>query len=181
MKKVVLVLGLVFITAIILVFSFGIQIGNVRIGKQIDLKTKQDYKLENSDFYENYYSNNKLIVLNTWATWCKPCIEEMPELNKVKNHFKKDSIYFLSISVDTDSIRLVNFLKKSKFDFNDITLSNLENRNAIINTLNNKKTDNWIESYSVPITYLIKNKKIIEKVDGLIEKEELIQLIEKNK
>jgi thiol-disulfide isomerase/thioredoxin len=80
-KKTIIILGIIFIL-IILLFQFGIQIGNVRIGKQIDLKTKQDYRFEQSNFYSDFYSKDDLIVLNLWATWCEPCVKEMPELKQ---------------------------------------------------------------------------------------------------
>jgi thiol-disulfide isomerase/thioredoxin len=179
-KKITISLGILFLI-IFLILQFGIQIGNVRIGKQIDLKTKQDSNFEQSAFYKEYYEKDKLTVLNLWATWCQPCIEEMPLLDEVKSKYSKENINFISISVDNDSIKLVNFNKKGKFKFKDITLENLKYRNAILNTLDNRSPDKWISSYSVPVTYLIKNKKVVKKIDGTVEKQELIDLIEQNK
>lgn len=181
MKKTTIITLSIITLVIIIIFQFGIQIGNIRIGKQIDLKTRQDSNFDKSQFYNSYYSKDELTVLNLWATWCKPCVEEISILNAVKEHYSSDKINFISISVDNDSIKLINFLKKDKFKFTDITLNNLQYRNAILNTLENKKTDEWISSQSVPVTYLIKNKKVIAKIDGTVEKKELIDLIEKNK
>lgn len=181
MKKKSLIVLSIFILIIFLLFQFGIQIGNVRIGKQVDLKTKQNYNFKTSDFYKTYYSSSNITVLNLWATWCEPCIEEMPSLNDVKQKYEKDSINFISISIDKDSIKMINFNKKGKFKFEDITIKNLEFRNAILNTLENRKPDKWISSNSVPITYIIKNKKVLKKIDGTIGKDELINLIEKYK
>ena len=153
--------------------SFGIQIGDVRIGKQNDtLGIKQDYELVNSSFNSEYLESDKIICVNLWATWCEPCIAEMPMLNRVKEEYKDKNIEFLSLSVDTDSIKLRNFLNKDKFDFKDITLENLKYRTAILNYLSNKPTDNKINSYSVPITYLIKNKKVVKTLDGGIENQD---------
>lgn len=179
-KKSTIILFIVF-SLIIILFQFGIQIGDVRIGKQLDLKIKQNSNLSESSFFRKDYTADNLIVLNLWATWCKPCIEEMPLLNRVKRKYNNDKISFLSMSIDTDSIKLVNFLNKNKFEFTDITFDNLKYRNAILNTLENKKADEWIASQSVPVTYLIKNKKIVFKIDGTTEKQELIALIEKYK
>lgn len=180
MKKFLIGLGVIILILIILSTQFGFEIGNVRIGKQMDLKTHQDKNFSDSDFFKNYYSKDKLTVLNLWATWCVPCVEEIPELNSIREQYKDDSINFISISVDNDSIKLINFLNKDKFKFKDITISNLKYRNAILNSLENRTPDKWISSQSVPITYLIKNKKVVGKIDGTIEKQELIELIEKN-
>ena len=181
MKKITIISLSAILLIIILIFQFGIQIGNVRIGKQVDLKTKQNTNVEQSKFYATNYSKNELTVLNLWATWCQPCIEEMPLLNEVKSKYSKEKINFISISVDNDSIKLVNFNNKGKFKFKDITIENLKYRNAILNTLENRTPDKWISSYSVPVTYSIKNKKVLKKVEGTIEKKELIDIIEKYK
>ena len=181
MKKFLIGLLVFILLIIVAATQFGIQIGNVRIGKQMDLKIKQSINFEESNFYNVYYSSNKLTVLNLWATWCVPCVEEIPDLNAIKNNFKDDSLNFISLSVDTDSVRLVKFLNKDKFKFTDVTMTNLKYRNAILNTLQGKKAAAFIPSQSVPITYLIKNKKVVAKIDGTIDKQELIALIEKNK
>ena len=181
MKRKLLVFLIVIFLIIISLTQFGIDIGGVRIGKQMELKTPQDKNFQKSNFFEEYYSKDKLTILNLWATWCVPCVEEMPDLNSVKAIYKNDSFNFISLSVDSDSIKLVKFFNKGKFNFKDITLINLKYRNAILNTLEGEKTDKWISSQSVPKTYLIKNNKVVAKIDGTIERQELIGLIEKYK
>ena len=173
MKKILLAFGTILVIAIIFIMSFGVQIGNVRIGKQNDtLAIKQDYDLVNSPFNSEYLESDKIICVNLWATWCKPCVAEMPMLNTVKEEYKDENIEFLSLSVDTDSIKLGNFIKKEKFNFKDITLENLKYKTAILNYLSEKPADNKINSYSVPVTYLIKNKKVVKTLDGGIENKE---------
>lgn len=181
MKKIIIILGIVLVTLLLLLTQFGIQIGNVRLGKQIDLKVKQNVNFEESVFYKEYYSKSNLIVLNLWATWCEPCVGEIPQLNAVKEFYKNENIDFLSLSVDNDSVKLIKFNNTHKFKFNDITMSNLKYRNAILNVIENKKPDAWISGSSVPVTYLIKNSKVVEKINGQIEREELIKLINKNR
>lgn len=181
MKKSIITIGLVLITLIVLLTQFGIQIGNVRIGKQLDLKVKQNYNFEKSNFYKEYYSKSDLIVLNLWATWCQPCIEEIPVLNTIKEDYKEEQIKFLSLSIDSDSLKLVNFNNTKKFKFNDITFANLQYRNAILNIIENKRADKWISSHSIPKTYLIKDKKVLFKFEGIIEDKELKEVINKYK
>lgn len=181
MKKRTIIILSVLIILIIILFQFGIQIGNIRIGKQVDLKTKQELNFEKSKFYNDNYSKSNLCVVNLWATWCEPCLGEIPELNEVKEIFKKDSVSFLSLSVDNDSVKLIKFLRKDKFKFKDITIENLKYRTAILNILEGRKRDEYISGQSLPITYLLKNKKVISRIDGTISKTELIDLIRKNK
>ncbi len=180
MKKVLIYSLLVICIIIFLLTQFGVQIGDVRLGKQIDLKIPQKTNFESSDFYKNYYSTDKLICLNTWATWCGPCVEEMPNLNKLKLSFSDTSILFLSLSIDDDSVKLNKFLNEKKFDFTDITLKNLEYRDAILNTLEGNKIDDYIPMKSVPNTYIIKHKIIIQKLEGEVDTLELRKIIEKN-
>ena len=42
----------------------------------------------------------KVVVLNIWATWCPPCVHEMPDLVKFYNETSRDEIAFISLSVD---------------------------------------------------------------------------------
>lgn len=44
----------------------------------------------------------KLIIIDAWATWCEPCIEQKPYFEKVAEEFKDKEVVFLSISTDTN-------------------------------------------------------------------------------
>ncbi len=172
------------LTVIIILFLFfkvGFQCGNVRIGKQKDLDVKQKFKIENSNFYTQYYNKNSLLVINLWATWCKPCLAEIPMLNEVKASYNTDSITFLSLSIDDDSVKLNKYLQTKAFTFEDVTMQNLSYRTAILNLLNNEPLDKHILTHTVPKTYFIKNKTVKAIVEGSIEKSELIEIIEKFK
>lgn len=179
MKKVLITVSVLLMIALIAVMTFGIQIGNVRIGNQNDtLGITQKSEIDQSDFSKKYLESNKVICVNLWATWCGPCIEEMPMLNEIKSDFSGKNIDFLSFSVDTDSVKLTKFNKSDRFYFKDITVENLEYRTAIINYLQNKPTENSINSLSIPMTYLIKNKKVVKTFDGSLEnKEGLVEAI----
>ena len=43
---------------------------------------------------------NKVIVLNFWATWCPPCREEMPELSKMQDQYKNQNLVIIGLSTD---------------------------------------------------------------------------------
>lgn len=51
----------------------------------------------------------KVLFINFWATWCPPCIEEMPSIHKLKAELAGKDILFLMVDVDN------NFKKSSKF------------------------------------------------------------------
>ena len=45
-------------------------------------------------------SKNNLIIINFWATWCPPCIKELPSLNRLAKDFKEKKIIILAVSMD---------------------------------------------------------------------------------
>jgi thiol-disulfide isomerase/thioredoxin len=54
----------------------------------------------------------KVVVIDFWATWCRPCIESFPMLQRVqKEYADRKDIAFVSVSVDTDRSALEKFLK----------------------------------------------------------------------
>jgi thiol-disulfide isomerase/thioredoxin len=58
------------------------------------------------------------VVINFWATWCKPCIEEMPCVITAYNHVEKAKIRFLLVSLDFAKDRetkLIPFLEKRQW------------------------------------------------------------------
>ncbi|MCH7937105.1 MAG: TlpA family protein disulfide reductase [Proteobacteria bacterium] len=58
----------------------------------------------------------KAVVLNFWATWCAPCVREMPQLDRLKNILAADKIEVLALSVDRAGTPLV----KKFYDLNRI-------------------------------------------------------------
>tara|TARA_Y100000591_G_scaffold135502_1_gene116299 strand:- start:69 stop:548 length:480 start_codon:yes stop_codon:yes gene_type:complete len=66
----------------------------------------------------NNYKGN-LILINFWATWCAPCKEEMPSLDKLINNKNLNNLKIFPINVGQDN------LKKSKKFFNDLKIKNL--------------------------------------------------------
>jgi len=53
----------------------------------------------------------QIVVLNFWATWCPPCIEEMPSLVQMQQRMKAKGIIVLAVSVDADGGAYRQFLK----------------------------------------------------------------------
>lgn len=59
----------------------------------------------------------KVIFLNFWATWCPPCIAEMPGINSLYKDVKDDNVKFIMLSVDQDFGKAVKFRKNKGYDF----------------------------------------------------------------
>ncbi len=77
--------------------------------------------LDNNDQKINIskYSDN-LLILNFWATWCEPCKEEMPSLDKLQVNPEFDKIKIFAINIGKENQNKVN-----KF-FNDLNIKNFD-------------------------------------------------------
>lgn len=64
---------------------------------------------------EDYPEN--VLVLNFWATWCKPCEEEFPRMNDLFKKNRGKSVMVLGVSVIQDDQKVKKFLQKNKVDF----------------------------------------------------------------
>jgi cytochrome c biogenesis protein CcmG, thiol:disulfide interchange protein DsbE len=101
--------------AILTVLSAGCYRGSrpPRIGTAAPAFTVQDSdgKLALTDFH------GKVVVLNFWASWCAPCVEEMPSLVQLQQRFKDKGVTVVGVSIDVDGDAYHKFLKDYKIDF----------------------------------------------------------------
>ncbi len=58
----------------------------------------------------------KIVVLNFWATWCPPCVEEMPSLVQMQKQMLGKGVVVLAVSVDDDADDYHRFLKDHGID-----------------------------------------------------------------
>src|SRR4249920_3480902 len=59
----------------------------------------------------------RVLVLNFWATWCPPCIEELPSLDQFARRMKDSGVVVLGVSVDEDEGAYKRFLEKNRPSF----------------------------------------------------------------
>ncbi|MEC4114313.1 TlpA family protein disulfide reductase [Myroides pelagicus] len=57
----------------------------------------------------------KAVFVNFWATWCPPCIKEMPSIEALKNKLKGEDIVFVMVDVDGDHDKAQRFMDKKKY------------------------------------------------------------------
>jgi cytochrome c biogenesis protein CcmG, thiol:disulfide interchange protein DsbE len=55
--------------------------------------------------------HGQVVVLNFWATWCPPCVEEMPSLVEMQRRMKAKGVTVLAVSMDVDENAYKQFLK----------------------------------------------------------------------
>jgi peroxiredoxin len=98
----------------------------------------------------------KVIFLNFWATWCKPCKEEMPSMQVLWDNLKKEDFVMLAISMDrvTTTKEISPFVENLKLTFPILTDSW-------------GQTDKRYKLMGVPETYIIDQNGVLrEKVIG---------------
>ena len=60
----------------------------------------------------------KVVLLNFWATWCEPCLEEMPALERLSRAYRERGLTVLAVSVDREGGTVVRtFLKRHALSF----------------------------------------------------------------
>jgi cytochrome c biogenesis protein CcmG/thiol:disulfide interchange protein DsbE len=59
----------------------------------------------------------KLLVLNFWATWCPPCVEEMPSLNEFHRQLRDAGVVVLAVSVDRNEQAYRRFVERFGLEF----------------------------------------------------------------
>jgi len=59
----------------------------------------------------------KVVVLNFWASWCPPCVEEAPALNRLQRHIEPNGGTILGVSIDEDPAAYEKFLKDFAINF----------------------------------------------------------------
>ena len=100
---------------------------------------------------QDYFGN--VILVNFWATWCSPCLKEIPDLNRLQTEFKDKGFVLISLS-DEPRKTLIDFISQNPL----VTISGyVENYQWIDINLGNIR----------PVTFLIdKNGKILEYYTG---------------
>jgi thiol-disulfide isomerase/thioredoxin len=102
-----------------------------------------DFNLPDLDgkIYSMKDFSGQILVINFWATWCPPCLEEAPELNDLYGRYKNKGVQVIGIALDKDSLELVApFVERNKIAYpilvgNQQVLTNLKNFKGVPTTI----------------------------------------------
>ncbi len=136
---------------------FGCNTDMTNKNKISDLESLQ-VKTSFIDLFDNnldlsIYKKGK-IVISYWATWCAPCIKEMPSIKKAEDILEEYGYTFLLVSDETLN-EISKFKNEWNFDFN---------------FLKSTKSFETLGVYAMPTSYIFdENGKIIETIVGAIE------------
>lgn len=95
----------------------------------------------------------KVVFLNFWATWCKPCKEEMPSMEVLHRNFEKDGLVVLAVSIDrvTTTKDIPPFIKSMNLSFP-----------VLVDSWG--KTDMPYKRMGVPETFIIDQQGVIREI-----------------
>lgn len=103
---------------------------------------------------------NKVILVNFWATWCGPCVKEIPDLIKIQEELGGQNFEIIGISIDRSISPVLEFTKNAKINY------------TIIHDPEAKLLEAFGGSIGIPTTYLIdRDGKIVNKYVGARTKE----------
>jgi len=131
-----------------------------------DINKASDFTLKsvNADsIYTLSEMNDKVVLINFWATWCGPCRMEIPDFNELYKKYHRENFEILGISISDTEDQLQNFLKAYNIDYPILYGSQNDMQKIIID---------YGGVYSIPMSFLIgKNNQIKRVYPGAILKQ----------
>ncbi len=128
------------------------------------------------DIVHRASSKDTLYIINFWATWCAPCVQELPEFNALKEHYAQAPVKVLLVSLDfkeDHTFKLENFVSRKHITPEVVWLSDT-NPNVFI-----PKIDNSWEG-SIPATVIVHPGKQFKKfIEGSITAEQVGSIADK--
>jgi peroxiredoxin len=142
-------------TAILIVVFTLVWLQSAKYEPLVVGKPAPDFAL--SDLNDKPYRlsdfRGKVVFLNFWATWCKPCREEMPSMEILNKNFEKDGLVILAVSIDrvTTTKDIPPFVKGLNLTFP-----------VLIDSWG--RTDKPYKRMGVPETFIIDQEGIIREI-----------------
>ena len=138
-------------------FLISCKSNNTKKNSLTDLESLQSkssfINLSKQEVDLNLFSNKK-IILNYWATWCGPCIKEMPDLMIAEKKLKDSDVSLFLVSDEDVSVI-------SKF---------VDNNQYTLNFLKSNVSNEMLGVYSLPTTILFDNKgNKVETIVGVLD------------
>ncbi len=109
-----------------------------------------------------------ILIINFWATWCPPCLKEIPEFIKLQNELRDKHVQFIGIALE-DQATIVSFLQKNPINYpvligGDAAISLSQQLGNLVN--------------AVPFTIIVDtNGMIVYRHPGELSRQKLMQLL----
>lgn len=125
--------------------------------RELDIADLENIELKVYDYegFKLYLEkmDNKIRVINFWATWCAPCVKELPYFEKLNQQYKNHNVEVILVSLDFPHLyekKLKPFIVKNKLQSEVIALDDPD-----MNSWIPKVSEGW--SGSIPATIIYKN------------------------
>ena len=174
MRKIVVILSL----TLLLILLAGCQ------GEEQQQETTADSSLNvqtttlsGDAFTAADFADNKLTVFNVWATWCPPCVAELPHLQKVSEEFREDGVAVIGVlqdgvtelgESDADAIASANTLLEDAGVDYPVILPDAALQQTFIRTMQYFPTTFFVDA----------GGNVIKRVEGAREYEDWSKLIQ---
>jgi peroxiredoxin len=134
-----------------------------RVGQPLDLEGVciDGGKMKVSNF------KGKVLIVDFWATWCPPCVADVPDMVALYDKYHKQGLEILGISLDQKVDAVRKFTKKHKMPWSQIC-----DQQAWEGTLVNK-----FGISSIPTIWIVDKKGILRHINGKIDREQRVKAL----
>ncbi|MGL4982901.1 MAG: TlpA family protein disulfide reductase [Treponemataceae bacterium] len=158
MKRNLVVLVFLALLANTFAQTVGLKVGNLAPDFMLTTLEAKDVKL--SDY------RGKPVFLNFWATWCPPCVKEMPAMEKIHQNYSQN-ITVLAVNVGEQIKPVRDFINKNKLTFSIL----LDRQSSIARVYSVQ---------AIPTTFILDDKGVIVAVRrGTLTEKEMQELVAK--
>ena len=117
-------------------------------------------------------SRNQVVIVNFWATWCKPCIKELPYFESLKGDFNNNKLKVMLVSLDMEKERAVNYAQKKNLQSEVLYLDEVD-----FNQWIDRISPEW--SGAIPATLMLGPDGKRSFFEGSFEQEELVATVKR--
>ncbi|MBC3757399.1 TlpA family protein disulfide reductase [Hyunsoonleella sp. SJ7] len=134
---------------------------NVKVSEEVEVQADVDLEVYDFEGFQKFLnrSDDKTYVINFWATWCAPCIKELPYFEKLNADYQ--NVEVVLVSLDFPHVydkKLKPFIIKKELKSKVIALND-PNENEWINKID----ESWSGSIPATIIYKKDNRKFFER------------------
>jgi thiol-disulfide isomerase/thioredoxin len=127
-----------------------------------DYQQISSVKTYNYDQLKHFLEKNddKIYVVNFWATWCAPCVKELPYFDKIKKEYADQNVTVLLVSLDFPKQvekKLIPFINRKKLHAEVVLLDDV-NEDVWIKAID----ESWSGALPATLIYTTNNRKFYE-------------------
>ncbi len=94
----------------------------------------------------------KVVLVDFWASWCEPCREEMPVLNRLQREYREQGLVVVGVNIDRDEANMTRFLRRTPVSF------------RVVHDSGGQTVAERFEPPRMPSSYLIDRRGVVRHV-----------------